>query len=41
MHVLKSPKSADGGPWYSTKDIGEQLVTPEWVFLKTALKRWP
>lgn len=41
MHVLKSPKSADGSPWYSTKDISDQLVTPEWVFLKTALKRWP
>lgn len=41
MHVLKSPKTSDGSPWYSTNDIGDQLVTPEWVFLKTALKRWP
>lgn len=40
MHVLKNPKSADGTPWYAT-DFGDQLVTPEWVFLKSALKRWP
>ncbi len=41
MHVLKSPKSADGSAWYSANDIGDQLVTPEWVFARTALKRWP
>jgi uncharacterized protein DUF4846 len=40
MHVLKAPKSADGGPWYSISDIGDQLVTPEWVFARTALRRW-
>jgi hypothetical protein len=40
IHVLKNPKSEDGTPWYTTA-IGDQLVTPEWVFPKTALKRWP
>jgi hypothetical protein len=40
MHVLKNPKAEDGSPWYST-DIGEQLVTPEWVFLSSSLRRWP
>jgi hypothetical protein len=40
IHVLKNPKSADGTPWYST-EIGDQLVTPEWVFLRSALRRWP
>lgn len=40
IHVLKNPKSEDGTPWYTTV-IGDQLVTPEWVFPKTALKRWP
>lgn len=40
IHVLKNPKSADGTPWYST-EIGGQLVTPEWVFLRSALRRWP
>jgi len=40
MHVLKNPASADGSPWYATP-IGDQLVTPEWVFPRTALKRWP
>lgn len=41
IHVLKNPKQTSGSPWYSSNDIGDQLVTPEWVFLKSALKRWP
>jgi hypothetical protein len=40
MHVLKNPKSEDGSPWYKT-DFGDQLVTPEWLFPRTALRRWP
>ncbi len=40
MHILKNPKSEDGTPWY-TLPVGEQLVTPEWVFAGTALRRWP
>lgn len=40
MHILKNPKSEDGTPWY-TMPVGDQLVTPEWVFLGTALRRWP
>lgn len=41
MHILKAPSSSDGSPWYSINDIGDQLTTPEWVFKKTALRRWP
>jgi hypothetical protein len=40
MHVLKNPNSSDGSPWYATP-VGEQLVTPEWVFKSTQLRRWP
>lgn len=40
MHILKNPASTDGSPWYATP-IGDQLVTPEWVFQRTALRRWP
>jgi hypothetical protein len=40
MHILKNPNTTDGSPWYSTP-IGDQLVTPEWVFLRTSLRRWP
>ncbi|MGE0024184.1 MAG: DUF4846 domain-containing protein [Hyphomicrobium sp.] len=40
IHVLKNPNSPDGSPWYATP-IGEQLVTPEWTFPRTALRRWP
>ena len=40
VHVLKNPKADDGSPWYSV-DFGPQLVTPEWSFARTALRRWP
>ena len=40
VHVLKNPKSEDGSPWYGI-DFGPQLVTPEWSFARTALRRWP
>lgn len=40
MHILKNPSATDGSPWYAA-DFGEELVTPEWKFPKTALKRWP
>ncbi len=40
VHVLKNPKSEDGSPWYGL-DFGPQLVTPEWNFARTALRRWP
>jgi hypothetical protein len=40
MHVLKNPASPDGSPWYQT-DFGEHLKTPEWVFARGSLRRWP
>lgn len=40
MHVLKNPASTDGSAWYATH-FGEQLTTPEWVFSRSQLKRWP
>jgi Domain of unknown function (4846) len=40
IHVLKNPASADGSPWYGT-DFGERLVTPDWTFARSALRRWP
>lgn len=40
VHILKNPKSADGTPWYATA-FGDTLVTPEWRFPRTSLKRWP
>lgn len=40
MHILKNPNTSDGSPWYTTP-IAEQLVTPEWTFPRTALRRWP
>ena len=40
MHVLKNPNSPDGSAWYALLN-GEQLVTPEWSFAWSALKRFP
>ncbi len=40
MHVLKNPAGPDGSPWYQT-NFGEQLKTPEWVFARNSLRRWP
>jgi hypothetical protein len=40
MHILKNPAAADGSPWYAT-GFGERLVTPEWVFARDSLRRWP
>jgi hypothetical protein len=40
MHVLKNPKSTDGSPWYAVPDENEQLVTPEWVFPPSSLRRF-
>lgn len=40
IHVLKNPASKDGTPWYET-GFGDELVTPEWTFPRTAIKRWP
>jgi hypothetical protein len=39
IHVLKNPASADGSPWYPTT-FGATLVTPEWRFSRSQLKRW-
>jgi hypothetical protein len=39
IHVLNNPTSADGSPWYDADDATE-LVTPEYTFLKTELKKW-
>ena len=40
IHVLKNPASADGSPWYPL-DFGDRLVTPEWMFPRESLRRWP
>ena len=39
MHVLNNPNSADGSPWYELA-VGDELVTPEWTFSWSDLKRF-
>lgn len=40
IHVLKNPSDPDGSPWYPLAFTGD-LVTPEWTFTRTSLRRWP
>jgi len=39
IHILKNPNDKNISPWYSIKFDGN-LVTPEWTFKKTDLKRF-
>ena len=41
IHVLQNPSSPGRlNPWYKT-DLSHELVTPEWIFKKGALKQFP
>jgi len=40
MHILKNPRSADGTPWYRLPDPKGELITPEWIFKASALRRF-
>jgi Domain of unknown function (4846) len=37
IHIVKNPR---GGVWYSLKDLGNELFTPEWTFPVSALHRF-
>lgn len=39
IQVLKNPEKEDLSPWYSNENL-DTLVTPEWEFKKTDLKRF-
>ncbi|MBM7583176.1 hypothetical protein JOD02_002054 [Caldicoprobacter guelmensis] len=39
IHILKNPQDPQISPWYSIK-FGDTLITPEWTFKKTDLKRF-
>jgi len=38
IHILKNPNNKKISPWYSTKEIRNQLITPEWTFNISDLK---
>ncbi|MGE8941363.1 DUF4846 domain-containing protein [Leptospira interrogans] len=40
IHVLKNPRDPGKSPWYPAAFEGD-LVTPEWTFARTSLRRWP
>jgi hypothetical protein len=39
VHILKNPISEALSPWYEITE-SEQIITPEYRFFKSALKRW-
>lgn len=40
IHVLRNLSDPDRSPWYPAAFDGD-LVTPEWTFARTSLRRWP
>lgn len=40
IHVLKNPNADDLGPWYRVNSSGDEVLTPEWDFFKTNLRRF-
>lgn len=40
LQILANPIEAGSGPWYS-ENFGDQLITPEWVFTRHQLMRFP
>ncbi|MDQ1353594.1 MAG: hypothetical protein QG657_3900, partial [Acidobacteriota bacterium] len=41
IQVLKNPRNHDLSPWYVLDEKDEIIVTPEWTFKNTDLKRFP
>lgn len=39
IHVLRNPNDTVSSPWYSA-EYGDRLITPEWVFVRTELRRF-
>lgn len=39
IQVLKNPNNSSNSPWYSTSFV-QELMTPEWTFRVTDLKRF-
>lgn len=40
IHILKNPNNGKLNPWYSSAQVQDKLVTPEWTFKKNNLKRF-
>jgi len=39
IHILKNFNDSNSSPWYSV-DFGDSLITPQWDFYATDLKRF-
>lgn len=41
IHIVKNPMNDDFSPWYSAESEGNDIITPEYLFTKNQLRRWP
>jgi Domain of unknown function (4846) len=41
IHIVKNPLNNDSNPWYEANAAGTEIITPEYVFTKQQLRRWP
>jgi hypothetical protein len=40
IHILVNPVKNEITPWYSINDTEDDIITPEYIFTKSALKQW-
>lgn len=40
IQILQNPNNSELSPWYVASEIGDQLITPEWIFTAKDLKRF-
>jgi hypothetical protein len=39
IHIVKNPVDDKLSPWYEVNNA-EEIITPEWTFLRNQLRRW-
>lgn len=39
IHIVKNPMNENLGPWYELP-AGDKIITPEWVFSNSCLRKW-
>ncbi|MEL6142296.1 MAG: DUF4846 domain-containing protein, partial [Bacteroidota bacterium] len=40
IHVLRNPNNSPDNPWYTVKEMSQQIRTPEWTFSPDELMRF-
>jgi hypothetical protein len=40
IHILKNPRNKILSPWYELNTYQDEIITPEWDFVQTDLRRF-